>query len=377
MVEITLRSKRYHCDLTLYEKITVIKGDSAAGKTEFTRKLTTDPNAQVNVSNGFDLTVLTEERFQDICRIALKKCKKESKEEKEKFLRQYWEHEDNFPFDDTIIIVDDEVFTRSIYFSILVNTDQSNYYIIIDRKKLPNLSYSVNEVYKFIADGKNHYIERVFQFPVFKPEADVVMVEGEGSDSIFFRALFKNNLKNIEVVNPSALSSHLKNSGRSAVVKVLEEYGDEYKNKTVFMLVDCCAFGSDMEDLIWICAKKGIQASFYKDYLSFEYLLLKSNFINDQQLGLCIERDRLKFHSLEALFEQRLKEITAGMIYKYNKSAKEFPVCYYKDCCSNKSNYHVCELRTRYINKNKFIEMLRDTEFSFLLEMAHSPAASG
>ena len=39
IVNVKMESKRYDCEFALREKITVVIGDSAVGKTEFTRRL--------------------------------------------------------------------------------------------------------------------------------------------------------------------------------------------------------------------------------------------------------------------------------------------------------------------------------------------------
>lgn len=39
IVNVKMESKRYNCEFSLREKITVVTGDSAVGKTEFTRRL--------------------------------------------------------------------------------------------------------------------------------------------------------------------------------------------------------------------------------------------------------------------------------------------------------------------------------------------------
>lgn len=42
MVEIRIESKRYTCFINIQGKITIIKGDSGVGKTEFTRRLSSE-----------------------------------------------------------------------------------------------------------------------------------------------------------------------------------------------------------------------------------------------------------------------------------------------------------------------------------------------
>lgn len=89
-------------------------------------------------------------------------------------------------------------------------------YIIINRAKLPKLSYSANEIYRFIADGKKHYIEKYYEYDnTDYVNIDAAIVEGSGSDFVFFSHLFKNN---IQVWNPMSFGN-LQSAGRSNMDK--------------------------------------------------------------------------------------------------------------------------------------------------------------
>ena len=208
-IKISLTSKKFCCEFGIKEKLTFIRGDSGVGKTEFTKRVSSKTTANtINVSNGFNLNVLTKDVFETVYNNAMKhknKTEKTRAQDETKFLAKYWSNEDNFPLqDNTIFIIDDEDFVKSHVFSVLFKCDRSNYYIIINRSNLPNLSYSADEVYNFISDGKNHYLERYFNY---KEDAaiehvDNVFVEGIGSDFIFFSRLFSNS----NVFNPTSFS---------------------------------------------------------------------------------------------------------------------------------------------------------------------------
>lgn len=105
--------------------------------------------------------------------------------------------------------------------------------------------------------------------------------------------------------------------------------------------------------------------------MSFEYLLLHSNLIDDQELEEYTRKHRLEYMSLEELYLQRLCEITDQTYYKYSKTKDGFSVCYYKECCTNRSNNrNSCKMRMKYSGKNKFVELLKNTKFEFLLKAA-------
>ena len=61
-----------------------------------------------------------------------------------------------------IIVIDDEDFVKSRDFSHFFNCDKYNYYIIINRSKVPGINYSVDEIYNFVKDGTDHYIKKAY-----------------------------------------------------------------------------------------------------------------------------------------------------------------------------------------------------------------------
>lgn len=163
MIRITVESKKYNCTVDIKEKVTFINGDSGVGKTEFTRRVSDRTRAnRVSVSNGFNIVVLVQSTFEDICKKAERWL---SKKPREKALEEYWGSEENFPYYNCIIIIDDEDFVKSRDFSCFYNCDRYNYYIIINRGKVSGISYSVDEIYDFVKDGKNHYIRKSYVYP--------------------------------------------------------------------------------------------------------------------------------------------------------------------------------------------------------------------
>ena len=71
-VEISLESKKFCCKFCIKEKLTFIRGDSGVGKTEFTKRVSSRTSANhIEVSNGFNLTVLTKEVFENVTKAGL------------------------------------------------------------------------------------------------------------------------------------------------------------------------------------------------------------------------------------------------------------------------------------------------------------------
>ena len=77
-VEISLTSKKFCCNFSIKEKLTFIRGDSGVGKTEFTKRVNSKTSAnKILVSNGFELSVLTRDVFDNIYKKALSRKDKE------------------------------------------------------------------------------------------------------------------------------------------------------------------------------------------------------------------------------------------------------------------------------------------------------------
>lgn len=165
-IDIRIVSKRLEYEIRLEEKITFICGDSATGKTQMANLIdnSDNPSVKVNVSNGFELLNLTRTMFSNWT----EQAKKQVAKNKFKSLKEYFSDPDNFPVTEKIIVIDDETFVMSADFSAFVNADKYNYYIIINRTQIAGIGYSVNGAYNFMANGRYHWIERRYNFPVDK-----------------------------------------------------------------------------------------------------------------------------------------------------------------------------------------------------------------
>lgn len=368
-VRISLISKKFCCDFSIKEKLTFIKGDSGTGKTEFTRRVSSNTSANtITVSNGFDLSVFTKDVFNNIYKRALSyknSNKNYINKEEMKFLREYWGVKNNFPLpDNTIFIIDDEDFVKTHIFSVLFECDKSNYYIIINRSNIPSLSYSADEIYSFAANGINHTIKKYYNFEeISGDKVDIVLVEGIGSDFIFFKKLFSDR----DVLNPKAFKN-INSGGKDNLINAIKNNISYFYNRNILLVIDFCGFGSNIEYLVNLVKDNNLKVVIMSKYLSFEYLILKSNFIKDD-IDTIISMDRLKFYSLEDLCTQRLISLTKGTIYHYSKSGTGFSPCYYLDCCSNTKNDGSCNLRRSAVARNKIVNMVVNTDFQYLLKL--------
>lgn len=377
-VDISIDSKKFKCSFSIVDKVTFIEGDSGVGKTQFSQKVMSSATTVTTiVSNGFDLTVLSKKEFNRSLSIAKRNIEKyteekfpiNDKDKSGKLLFAYWSEEDNFPIFDSIIIIDDEDFISSREFSAYFNADKYNYYIIISRREVAGISYSIDSIFKFRTDGTYHWLEKSISYDVLNTKirktVDWILVEGSASDFIFFSEMFQSE----RVINSSYKGIDT-TGGRAKIINLVMCCFAEFKYKKLLLLVDICAFGSNIKALQELANINNIVLFFIQDYQSFEFLLLHSKMINDQELTDFVADNVLFYKSREDLYEARLESLTINMPYHYSKKIDKFPVCYYKKCCSNqKQTASQCLLQRNFNGINKFKALFDKTKFSILNEI--------
>lgn len=326
-VDISIDSKKFKCSFSITDKITFIEGDSGTGKTQFSqRAMSSATTVTTIISNNFDLVVLSEKEFNRSLSIAKRNIEKyteqkfpiNDKEEAGKLLFKYWSNEDNFPIFDSIIIIDDEDFVSSREFSAYFNADKYNYYIIINRREVSGISYSIDSIFEFKTDGIHHWLENSISYDVLnkynRKIVDWVLVEGSSSDFTFFSEMFQSD----RVINPTYDGLDT-TSGRAKIIRLVKHCLTNFKYKKLLLLVDICAFGSNIKILQKLASTNNIILLFIQDYQSFAFLLLYSTMIDDQELINFVSDNILFYKSREDLYETRLKNLTINTPYHYSK----------------------------------------------------------
>lgn len=288
--ELELYNNRVHYYLEIKRNITIIQGNSATGKSEFIRLLAAhNANPQ---SSGIVLncertcTVLTAEDWQS--RIA--------------------------GYSQRILFMDeDALFVKTQAFAEAV-LHSDNYFVIITRDELPQLPYSIEEIYTMhdVTDSQKYRnTKRVYnetrqlyhseQFISAKP--NTVVTEDSNSGNQFLSVLY----------GMKCLSAN----GKSNVRKILQTSADP-----VCVIVDGAAFGPEMAECVKILILNDNGSALYAPE-SFEYLLLKSG-ISDCPMDV-LERtyeyaDSMKYVSWEDFYTAYLADATQHTIYQYSKS---------------------------------------------------------
>lgn len=209
----------------------------------------------------------------------------------------------------------DFVFTKK-FAEVILGTD--NYYVIIARKALKNLPYSIKEIYGIRTTGKYHFPEQVYH--EFYPLVDtgvksslicanteyVLLVEDEKSGYQFFSSLTNNC---VGVGGNSNFFSDILREG---------------KNKAIYVVADGAAFGAYINDILEL-RKRDYNLSIYMPE-SFEWLILKSGVVSINNVKDVLEHpedyiDSSEYITWERFFNDYLCDATKDdKIKKYSKS---------------------------------------------------------
>lgn len=252
---LSIKNKNSKYEFDINRNITIIRGGSGTGKTGLFNMIR-DYNIQGKMSGisvSCDVPVIAYvDRNLDV------------------FLKQT-KH--------SIVIIDEEnnsFIKEDSFLEKIKKTD--NYYIIIARNYLPNIPYSVDEIYE-IKGKRNKILSRLYSaynlmyvnpkktmFP-FVPE--VIITEDKKSGFQFFSRI-------AEKIDAVCVSS----CGKSNIYEML----DLYKGKNVLIMADGAAFGPEIED---IAMKQRLSPNKIAICLPecFEWIILNSGILDRTDIG--------------------------------------------------------------------------------------------
>ena len=288
---ITVQNRRVQYKFTLNRNITILRGDSATGKTTVIRMI--DDYRTHGAESGISVT----------CR---KECIVLSGKDWRSLLSLY---------KDSIIFIDEgEKFVSSVEFADAVK-NSDNYYVIATREPLFNLPYSVREIYGIKNKSGNRYQGTKRLYSEFYPLNDVELYEMPKPDTVIVEdsnaafEFYENVFSPFGIICLSA-------NGNSNIFKMLTEITAE----TVLVIADGAAFGAEIERILAIRKIKNIIL-----YLpeSFEWVILKSGLI--ENTGKILDDpseyiDSALCFSWERFFTALLTDKTKGTYLEYRKS---------------------------------------------------------
>ena len=293
--KIEVRSKRIVFTIELERNITILRGDSATGKTTLVEML----SAYENYGRKSGVTIVCDKT----CRV---------------LSGALWEAQLK-DIQDTIVFVDEgSTFVSSLDFARAIQKTD-NYYVLVTREDLSTLPYGVNailELKKTTSRFKRTYNKA---YPIY--------------DSL--------SASNVQLGDVEKLLTEDANSGYQLFTKIGEKYGivcisaagkDNIKQKIfplksekILVIADGAAFGPQMNDIYRLMQEASAKFSLYLPE-SLEWLLLKADLIGQSDILEILEHpadfiESSEFFSWERFFTNLLEQRTKDVSYmRYDKA---------------------------------------------------------
>ena len=291
--QITVSNSSVKYEFSLRRNITVIRGDSATGKTTLVELIS--EFYESGTSSGVEL-------------ICDKTCRVVGGRDWQILLST---------IKDSIVFVDeDNDFLPTKEFAKAVK-ESDNYYCLVTREGLPNLPYSVEEIYGIRTSGKYAGLRQVYNefyhiygdhMPneVICPER--VIVEDSNAGFEFFNGISRG--KEYDVISAES---------KTNIFRIAEDNSD----KALVVIADGAAFGPEIDRMIKLASQRKNITLFLPE--SFEWLLLSSDIIQDREIRDILESppdyiESSDYFSWERFFTKILVAKTMDTYLKYAKS---------------------------------------------------------
>lgn len=290
--QITIQNKKIKYSFTVRRNITVIRGNSATGKTVLIEMV------REYYENGEDsgITLQCDKQCAVLSGIN-------------------WEVQLSTIHDSIVFIDEGSRFVASKDFAAVIQKTD-NYYVIVTREGLNALPYSINEIYGIRDAGKYGQLKQTYNelFHIYahheydKPITPTVLITEDSNSGFQF---FSSVCKDREI---SCISAN----GKSNVFQMILNHNTEQ----VLVIADGAAFGSEMEKVV----KLQNEVKNFVLYLpeSFEWLILKSDLVKDKSVDEILEHpsdyiESEQYFSWERFFTALLIKVTESSYLQYSK----------------------------------------------------------
>lgn len=292
-VHVTISNNALRYQFEIRRNITIIRGDSASGKTTLVDMIREyDENGE---QSGITLQcespcVVVEGKRWDILLSGI--------------------HESVVFIDEGNLFILSDDFANAVKGS-------DNYFVLVTRESLPNLPYSVEEIYGIKASGKYGGLRQTYQefYHIYGEyhfglpyDPEVVIVEDSNAGFEFFDSYSQNKTWTVE-----------SSCGKSNIFATIKRLQD----KRLLVIADGAAFGSEMDRIFKIINSKNGVALYLPE--SFEWLVLQSKLFEDKAIKKILEHpedhiESKEYMSWERFFTAVLTDKTKGTYLYYTKS---------------------------------------------------------
>ena len=290
---VIVQNNRIKFEFDIKRNITIIRGDSATGKTTLFNMINTyqrqGEDSGISISCSQKCVTLDNSNWESVIR----------------------------DYSKTIVFIDEETsIIKTAEFAKAVK-GSDNYYVIITREDLPNLPYAVDEVYGIHTSGKYAGLKQTYNsfYRLYNVDnksveqlADTIVVEDANSGFEFYNAIKNDNVKCISA------------GGKSNIKALAEKIG---QNERTLIIADGAAFGPEMGDVYRI-VQNNSKVSIYLPE-SFEWVILSSGLIDGNRIKEILEHtedyaDSTEYFSWEQFYTKLLIEETEDTHLHYSKS---------------------------------------------------------
>lgn len=289
-VQVKVWNNRVQYKFTIRRNITILKGNSATGKTTLINMI---EDFQNDKQSGIYL-----------------QCEKECLVVSGRYWKDQLKH-----IKDSIVFIDEgnAFLTSKEFAEAIKKTD--NYYVIATRNPLSELPYSVDEVYGITNRTRGYgqirrlYSEfkRLYTQETELNKVDCVIVEDSNSGYQFFK-------KYCNELGIPCISA----KGKSNIVKAVINADI---NDNVLIIADGAAFGPEMDTLMQMRYSRHITLFLPE---SFEWIILSAGLLKDSDISLILEEpqnyiESSLYFSWERFFTAVLTDRSKDSYLSYNK----------------------------------------------------------
>ena len=296
MHHIVIQNKRIRFAFSIKRNITIIRGDSATGKTTLFSMI--EEYGNLGKDSGVQIQC-------DKACVALS--------------GKYWQETLENIHDSIVFVDEDSRFLKTKDFAKRIR-NSNNYYVLITRENLPALPYSVEEIYGIHCSGKYMDTRQVYNlfYKIYsETNPGKILIKSlitEDSQAGF--TFFSQVSKTRGICCESA-------GGKSNILGILQEKLLDKEQKETLVIADGAAFGPEMAHISQLL-RGNVNIKLYLPE-SFEWLLLYADIFNKPFIRKKLEEadnyiESEKYFSWERYFTDLLMEETKDSPYPYDKS---------------------------------------------------------
>ena len=296
MHHIVIQNKRIRFAFSIKRNITIIRGDSATGKTTLFSMI--EEYGNLGKDSGVQIQC-------DKACVAIS--------------GKYWQETLENIHDSIVFVDEDSKFLKTKDFAKRFR-NSNNYYVLITRENLPALPYSVEEIYGIQCSGRYMDTRQIYNL-FYKIYSEInpgkVLIKAlvtEDSQAGF--TFFSQVSKTRGICCESA-------GGKSNILGILQEKLLDKEQKETLVIADGAAFGPEMAHISQLL-RGNVNIKLYLPE-SFEWLLLYADIFNKPFISKRLEEaenyiESEKYFSWERYFTDLLMEETKDSPYPYDKS---------------------------------------------------------